>query len=130
MNNMPDNNKFQTILSEMNRAGNFHHSLLTDDQGLTIVASTDGGVDPSVHSAITLLVQKAALLVSNQVHMANIDEISITDTNHRQLVCRTFDIHNQKVFLTILMPDKKQSYRQLSTGAIGRIRSEWSKLLT
>ena len=67
------------VLAEMNKAGGFPISVLTDAQGLTIASSAGDGLDPECHSAVAAFLHKAVLQVSKQLGMAGADEIYFSD---------------------------------------------------
>jgi predicted regulator of Ras-like GTPase activity (Roadblock/LC7/MglB family) len=127
MENLAGQARLQTILTEMNREGNFPISVLTDSQGLGITSAAGAHMDPDRHSAVVGHIQKAALQVTRHIGMDATDEISLNDVNHQRLICRPFKIGNQELILAIIVTDKEQSYRRLTNQAIAKIKSVWSQ---
>ena len=113
------------LLSNMNEAGGYPISVLTDRHGFPIASAATSGEDPETQSAVVALVQKTAAQVSQQLGMAQTDEISLYDTNGRRLVCRPFCANSHEMILAVVVPDKHQSYRRLTNIVVNAIRRQW-----
>lgn len=113
------------VLAAMNEQGGFPIAVLTDRHGFPIASAAVSGEDPDTQSAVVALVQKTATQVSQQLGMAQTDEISLYDTNGRRLVCRPFNANNHDMILAVVVPDKTQSYRRLTNIAVNAIRRQW-----
>lgn len=113
------------LLAEMNEAGGFPIAVLTDRHGFPIASAGGPGQDPDTKSAVVALVQKTAGQAQQQLGMAATDEISLYDTNGQRLVCRPFIVKEHEMILAVLVPDKNQSYRRLTTKAVNAIRRQW-----
>lgn len=113
------------LLSEMNAKGDFPIAVLTDRHGFPIASAASPGEDPDTQSAVVALVQKTAAQVSQQLGMAQTDEISLYDTNGRRLVCRPFQANEHNLILAVVVPHKQQSYRRLTNIAVNNIRKHW-----
>lgn len=113
------------VLAEMNEKGGFPIAVITDRHGFPIAASAASGQDPDTQSAVVALVQKTAAQASNQLGLAQTDEVSLHDTDGRRLVCRPFQANGYDLILAILVPDKNQSYRRLTNQAVTIIRRQW-----
>ena len=113
------------ILTTMNKQGGFPIAVLTDRHGFPIASAAAPGEDPDTQSAVVALVQKTAVQVSQQLGMAQTDEISLYDTNGRRLVCRPFNANSHDMILAVVVPNKKQSYRRLTNAAVNSIRQHW-----
>ncbi|MCB0208125.1 MAG: hypothetical protein KDJ52_02270 [Anaerolineae bacterium] len=113
------------LLAEMNKKGGFPISVLTDRQGFPIASAANPDQDPDTQSAVVALVQKTASQVSNQLGMAQTDEISLYDAKGRRLVCRPFNANNHEMILAVIIPTKEQSYRRLTNQAVSAIRRQW-----
>ncbi|MCB0191102.1 MAG: hypothetical protein KDJ65_04090 [Anaerolineae bacterium] len=113
------------LLAEMNEKGGFPISVLTDRQGFPIASAANPDQDPDTQSAVVALVQKTASQVSNQLGMAQTDEISLYDAKGRRLVCRPFNANKHEMILAVIIPTKEQSYRRLTNQAVSAIRRQW-----
>ncbi len=113
------------ILAEMNKQGNFPISVLTDQQGFPIASAADPGQNPDTQSAVVAMVQKTASQVSTKLGMSQTDEISVYDTQGRRLVCRPFSANQHEMILAVLVTDRNQSYRRLTTQAVNAICKVW-----
>ena len=113
------------LLSNMNEAGGYPISVLTDRQGFPLAAAAAPGEDPETQAAVVALVQKTAAQVSQQLGMAQTDEISLYDTNGRRLVCRPFSANSHEMILAVVVPDKHQSYRRLTNTVLNAIQRQW-----
>ncbi len=112
------------LLTDMNAAGNFTISVLTDRQGLPIAFATAPGYDPERQSAVVALVQKTACQASTHLGMVT-DEISLNAVDGQRLVCRPFDVNGNTLILAVLIGDRAQSYRRLTNKTVRRIASVW-----
>ncbi len=113
------------ILAEMNKQGNFPISVLTDQHGFPIASAASPGQNADTQSAVVAMVQKTATQVSTKLGMSQTDEISLYDTEGRRLVCRPFSANQHDMILAVLVTDRNQSYRRLTTQAVSAIRKAW-----
>ncbi len=113
------------LLATMNEKGGFPIAVLTDRHGFSIASAAAPDQDPDIQSAVVALIQKTATQVSNQLGMAQTDEISLYDTEGRRLVCRPFEANGHEMILAVLVPNKEQSYRRLTNQAVNAIRRQW-----
>lgn len=113
------------ILTQMNEKGNFPVSIVTDQHGFSIASAADPDQDPDTQAAVVALVQKTANQASNQLGMAQTDEISLYDTAGRRLICRPFTANDHALILAVVIPDKRQSYRHLTNQAVKTIKKQW-----
>ncbi len=113
------------LLAKMNDQGNFPIAVVTDRHGFPIASAAAPGQDPDLQSAVVALIQKTASQVQNQLGMAQTDEISLYDTEGRQLVCRPFITNGHNMILAIVVPNKKQSYRRLTNKMVSAIKRQW-----
>lgn len=113
------------LLAEMNKRGDFPITVVTDRQGFPIASAAAPGQDAELQSAVVALIQKTASQVRQQLGMAQIDEISLHDTEGRQLVCRPFTANEHDMILAVLVPRKRQTYRRLTNKMVRTIRRQW-----
>ncbi len=113
------------LLANMNEQGGFPIAVLTDRQGLPIASAASPDQNPEMQSALVALVQKTATQVSDQLGMAQTDEISLFDTEGQRLVCRPFTVNEHNMILAVLVPNKHQSYRRLTNKAVTAIQRCW-----
>ncbi len=131
MQHLPTNNtksgstEIAAILAQMNQQGQFPIAVVTDRQGFPIAAAAAPGQDPDLQAAVVALIQKTATQVQNQLGMAQTDEISMYDTAGRRLVCRPFSANGHNMILAVVIPDRKQTYRRLTSLTISAIIRGW-----
>ncbi len=114
------------LLAEMNKDGGFSIAIIIDRQGFPIASAAAPGQDTQTQAAVVALIQKTAIQARDQLDMAQTDEISLYDTDGQRLVCRPFSVNGHAMILTVLVPDKNQSYRRLTNKAINAVRRNWS----
>ena len=113
------------LLVAMNEEGRFSASILADRHGFSIVSAAADGQDADRQSAVVGLVQKTALQVQDQLGMARMDEISVYDSSGQRLVCRPFSANEHDLILAVLVPERRQPYRRLTTRTVNAIRRLW-----
>ena len=113
------------VLADMNEQGSFPIAIITDRHGFPIASAAGPDQDPDTQSAVVALVQKTATQASNQLGMAQTDEISLYDTNGRRLVCRPFTANGHNLILAVVIPNKNQTYRRLTNKAVSDVRRRW-----
>ena len=112
------------LLAEMNQAGNFNISVLTDRQGLPIAFAAAPGFDPDRQSAVVAIVQKTAAQASTHLGLIT-DEISLAAADGQRLVCRPFEVNGHMLILAIMLADRTQTYRRLTSQTIHKITGVW-----
>lgn len=117
--------EFAKLLDTMNKEGGFPIAVLTDRHGFPIASAAAPDQDPDIQSAVVALIQKTAAQASNQLGMAQTDEISLHDAKGQRLVCRPFEAKGYEMILAVLVPNKHQSYRRLTNQAVNAIRRQW-----
>ncbi|MCA9935202.1 MAG: hypothetical protein KC415_14810 [Anaerolineales bacterium] len=113
------------ILADMNTAGEFPISIITDKHGFPIASAAVPGQDPDTKSAVVALVQKTAAQAQSQLGMAQTDEISLYDAQGQRLICRPFVANGYDMILAVMILNRRQSYRRLTNQAIRAIREAW-----
>lgn len=113
------------LLRTLNEDGGFSISVLSDQQGFPLASATEPGQDPDLQAAVVALIQKSAVQATNQLGMAETDEISLYSAGGRRLVCRLFTANEHRLILAVQIPDKTQSYRRLTNRAIAAIQKNW-----
>ena len=117
--------KLAELLNEMNEAGNFSISILTDEHGFPIASAAQPNQDPDIQSAVVAMVQKTAVQARQQLGMAQTDEISLYDAEGQCLVCRPFDANGYAMILAVRIPNKQQTYRRLTNRTITAVKQNW-----
>ena len=118
-------NELAQLLAEMNKQGGFPIAIVTDRHGFPLASAAAPGQDADTQSAVVALVQKTATQASDQLGMAQTDEISLFDTEGRRLVCRPFTINDQNLILAVLVPNRHQTYRRLTNKTVSAIKRQW-----
>lgn len=115
------------ILEEMNQEGDFLASVVTDQNGLPIVFAAREGYDTERQSAIMALVRKVIAQNEKRLGISQAEEISIVDSDGRLLVCRAFTARDYDLILAVLIANRQQTYRRITTRAANQISRVWSK---
>lgn len=113
------------LLHTLNQDGGFSISVLSDQQGFPLASAMESGQDPDLQAAVVALVQKSAVQATNQLGMAQTDEISLYSAGGQRLVCRLFMANEHSLILAVQIPDKAKSYRRLTNRAISAIQKSW-----
>ena len=114
--------KLATLLADMN---GFPIAVLTDEHGFPIASAASAGQNPQSQAAVVALLQKTIVQVGDQLGMSQTDEFSLYDTSGQRLVCRPFSVNGYDMILTIVVPDKRQSYRRLTNNVLEAVRKNW-----
>lgn len=110
--------RLQEVLAELNRAGGFTVSVLTDRHGLMIASAAAPGEKPEAQAAAVALMQNAIVQVRGQLGMAGADEIALSDAQGRRLVCRLFGADDARMILAVMAPQRHLPYRRLTNAAV------------
>lgn len=113
------------ILREMNEAGGFSISVLTDRHGFPLASATRGENDPDTQSAVVALIQKTAAQATSQLGIGQTDEITLFDSEGNRLVCRPFEVNGHQLILAVRIDDRHKAYRRLTNQAIRKISQAW-----
>ena len=119
-----DPNPFESVLLDMNREASFSASAISGKDGLLVAASGEG-VNSQRQSAVVAKLNEAAGLVHSQLTIGAPDEFSLHTDSGNKLVCRPFKLDGHDLILTVLLPNRGQSYRRATTRAITKLRSAW-----
>lgn len=114
-------------LEDMNQEGDFLASVVTDQNGLPIVFAAREGFDTDRQSATVALVKKIITQNERRLGMSQAEEISIVDSDGQLMICRAFSANNYELILAVLMANRQQTYRRITTRAINQISRVWSK---
>lgn len=125
--NLSANDSLIKLLEEMNRAGDFLVSMVTDQNGLPIVSVSQEGFDPERQSATIAMVRKTITQNEKRLGISETKEINIVDSEGHLLVCRTFSARGHELTLAVLMTNRMQSYRRITGNAINEIGRIWAK---
>ncbi len=113
------------ILKTLASEQEFSLAVLTDRNGLPI-ASSDGDQDASeAQSAVVAQIQNVVIRALGNISMSTPDEISLNDVSGRKLVCRQFPGGDGAVYLAVVIPDRKKSYRKAMNLAIRSLQKVW-----
>ncbi len=115
------------LLVDMNEEGNFIASVVTDQYGLPIVFAAREGFDAERQSATVTMIKKLVTQNENRLGIAQAEEISIVDSNGQLLVCRSFSARKNDLILAVLIANRQQTYRRITTRAVNQISRVWSK---
>jgi predicted regulator of Ras-like GTPase activity (Roadblock/LC7/MglB family) len=115
-------NSLKTLLDDLNTQGRYTLTVLTDENGLPIAASTGDEDDIEMQAAVVSRVQKIISQIKPQLGMGATDEISLNDVNGKKLVCRTFEANGSEFTLAILVDSRDRAYRRLTNKTIIQIQ--------
>ncbi len=108
------------ILREMHEAGNFKISVLVSREGLPI-ATAPADYDSELAAAMVALLQKVSNDAQAQLHLAEVDEVTIRDHDRSRLVCRYIVVGKERLILAAIVPPDT-AYRRVTNQAIRQIR--------
>ncbi len=115
------------LLLEMNQAGDFLVSMVTDVNGFPIVFATREDFDTERLSATIAMVKKTISQNEKRLGISATAEISIVDSDNQLLICRSFTARTHELTLAVLMANRQQSYRRITTHTMNEISRVWSK---
>ena len=115
--------RFENVLHKMNREGSFVAAVLSLKDGLPLASSPAHYEDETTAAMVTLL-SETVKRINRQLHLPQLDEISIVGDDRNRLACRSFTVDDHELILTVLAPPD-QSYRRLTNRAIKEIERIW-----
>ncbi len=116
--------RLEDTLKAMNDEGHLTSAVLTTIDGLP-VAAAPSSQDPEAVSAMAALLKEVVNRVISQVHLAQVEEVSLIDHTGMRMVCRYFYHSGQEFILTIVAPPD-QPYRRMVTQSVRAIRAALS----
>lgn len=114
---------FEEILYTMNQQGNFEAAVLSVKDGMPL-ASSPAHYEDEMAAAMVTLLNEAAKKITRELHLPQMDEISIVGDDRTRLVCRYFTVDGRELLLTVLTPPD-QAYRRLTNKTIQAIKRIW-----
>ena len=114
---------WEKALHKMNKEGNFKAAVLSLEDGLPLVSSPAHYEDETTAAMVALL-SETVKRINRQLHLPQLDEISIVGDDRTRLACRYFTVDDHELLLTVLAPPD-QSYRRLTNRAIKEIARIW-----
>ncbi len=116
---------YDTILAQLNRAGDFTASVLVSEDGWPIAeASASSALDSRTIAAMMALVRDFVQQTRQQLGLGAVDEVSIVIDDRSRMVCRYFGI-NDKSFVLVVMAQPGHTYRRLTSKAVQEITTMW-----
>jgi predicted regulator of Ras-like GTPase activity (Roadblock/LC7/MglB family) len=115
------------ILEDMNQAGDFLVSMVTDINGFPVVYATREGIDTERLSATISMVKKTISQNEKRLGISATSEISIVDSDGLLLICRSFTARTHELTLAVLMANRQQSYRRITSHTMNEVSRVWSK---
>ncbi|MBI9052065.1 MAG: hypothetical protein JEZ00_21805 [Anaerolineaceae bacterium] len=115
------------LLERMNLDGDFLVSILTDQNGLPIVYAAREEFDPERQSATIAMVKKSISQNEKRLGISAAREINIVDEDGHLLICRSFSANDNDLTLAVLIANRQQSYRRITTKAMNEIKRVWKK---
>lgn len=115
----------ESILFEMNGIGKFPKSVLTDKEGLPIASATDRGESVDRQSAVVAFLQKNAIQGSRQLGFTDPVEVTFSYEDGLTLVILPFSVKDKGLLLAVLVTERDQAYRKVTSTAIAEIIKVW-----
>jgi predicted regulator of Ras-like GTPase activity (Roadblock/LC7/MglB family) len=115
---------FERALKVMNQEGHFQAAVLTTRDGLPI-ATVPPSFDPDTSAAMVALVREVIHRAQSQLRLAEVDEVSLVDSDRKRLVCRYFSHDGEDFILAIIAPPDHR-YRRVTAQAIHIIKEALS----
>jgi predicted regulator of Ras-like GTPase activity (Roadblock/LC7/MglB family) len=106
------------ILRDLNARGGFSLSVLTNEHGLTLSSAVEPGEAPEAQAAVSAMLERASARVEDRLGMSSAAELTMRDDQGRCLVCRPFNASGKQFVLSVMIPDKRRSYRRATNRAL------------
>lgn len=107
----------------MNREENFEATVLSLKDALPLASSPVHYEDEKAVAMVTLF-NETVKRINQQLHLPQLDGISIAGDDSTRLACRYFTVDDHELLLTVLAsPD--QFYRRLTNRAMKEIERIW-----
>ncbi len=75
-------------------------------------------------AAVFARIKKTVAMVDAQKGLGNIDEMIFTVGGNKKIVCKNFNINQNRLILAITM-DTHRSYKRLASSLIHQLQSTW-----
>ena len=112
--------QLEEVLEQMTDNGNFKAVVLASDEGLPL-ASVPSPYDSDTTAAMVALLQKVSREARDQLEMAKVDEVTISDCERIRLVCRYVEVDEDILILAVMVPSDTY-YRRVTNRAVRRIK--------
>jgi predicted regulator of Ras-like GTPase activity (Roadblock/LC7/MglB family) len=110
---------FEQILQEMSQSGRFSAVVLASGDGLPI-ATAPVDLDAERTAAMVALLQRTSRQAREELDMAELDELSVSDRDRTRLVCRFFSVDGEDLILAVMLQASAR-YRRATRWAMRRI---------
>ena len=110
---------FEQVLQEMSQSGQFSAVVLASGDGLPI-ATAPLDLDAERTAAMVALLQRVSRQAREQLDMAELDELSVSDRDRMRLVCRFFSVDGEELILAVMIQASVR-YRRATRRAMQRI---------
>ena len=112
---------FEQVLQEMSHSGQFSAVVLASGDGLPI-ATAPVDLDAEKTAAMVALLQRVSRQAREQLDMAELDELSVSDRDRMRLVCRFFSVDGEELILAVMLQASAR-YRRATRLAVQKISS-------
>ena len=110
---------FEQVLQEMSQSGQFSAVVLASGDGLPS-ATAPLDLDAERTAAMVALLQRVSRQAREQLDMAELDELSVSDRDRMRLVCRFFSVDGEELILAVMIQASVR-YRRATRRAMQRI---------
>jgi predicted regulator of Ras-like GTPase activity (Roadblock/LC7/MglB family) len=110
------------VLEGAVRDGGFSLAVLGDLEGFPVASAAAPGENADSKAAAMALVQRSATQARAQLGLGATDEILLNDDRGRRLVCRPLRAGENELILVVLIPERRQSYRLITSRALRDVR--------
>ena len=112
--------QLEEVLEQTTDNGDFRAVVLASDEGLPL-ASVPSHYDSEATAAMVALLQRVSREARDQLAMAKVDEVTISDCERIRLVCRYLEVGGDVLILAVMVPPKVY-YRRVTNRAVRRIK--------
>ena len=112
--------QLEEVLEQMTDNGDFRAVVLASDEGLPL-AAVPSHYDSDTTAAMVALLQRVSREARDQLEMAKVDEVTISDCEHIRLVCRYVEVGGDMLILAVMVPSGTY-YRRVTNRAVRRIK--------
>ncbi|MCJ7567517.1 MAG: roadblock/LC7 domain-containing protein [Anaerolineales bacterium] len=112
--------QLEEVLEQMTDNGDFKAIVLASDEGLPL-AAVPSPYDSDTTAAMVALLQRVSREARDQLDMAKVDEVTISDCERIRLVCRYLEVDGDLLILAVMVPPNAY-YRRVTNRAVRRIK--------
>jgi predicted regulator of Ras-like GTPase activity (Roadblock/LC7/MglB family) len=112
--------QLEEVLQEMSDYSGFQAVVLASEEGLPL-ATLPSMYDSDTTAAMVAMLEGVSREARDQLGLAEVDEVTISDHDRIRLVCRYLNVNGEVLILAVMVPPREY-YRRVTNRAIRRIK--------